>query len=113
MTRRPPRSTRTDTLFPYTTLFRSAPGGEHAVGQAEFGATGGRGLLQAAQGLLVAILVARFGRLGLVVERGLQCLPDRLGQLARRLGVGVELALERGEIGARIDRKSTSMNYMH
>src|SRR3546814_10928990 len=25
MNRRPPRSTRTDTLFPYTTLFRSAP----------------------------------------------------------------------------------------
>src|SRR3546814_1884235 len=33
MRRRPPRSTRTDTLFPYTTLFRSGarqqdPGGE-------------------------------------------------------------------------------------
>src|SRR3546814_14680865 len=29
MIRRPPKSTRTDTLFPYTTLFRSAPfGGE-------------------------------------------------------------------------------------
>src|SRR3546814_14584361 len=27
MIRRPPRSTRTDTLFPYTTLFRSAGGG--------------------------------------------------------------------------------------
>src|SRR3546814_7213643 len=26
MKRRPPRSTRTDTLFPYTTLFRSWPG---------------------------------------------------------------------------------------
>src|SRR3546814_1864414 len=26
MIRRPPRSTRTDTLFPYTTLFRSHPG---------------------------------------------------------------------------------------
>src|SRR3546814_20696517 len=26
MIRRPPRSTRTDTLFPYTTLFRSRPG---------------------------------------------------------------------------------------
>src|SRR3546814_3171418 len=26
MVRRPPRSTRTDTLFPYTTLFRSAAG---------------------------------------------------------------------------------------
>src|SRR3546814_14717800 len=25
MRRRPPRSTRTDTLFPYTTLFRSSP----------------------------------------------------------------------------------------
>src|SRR3546814_1432047 len=28
MIRRPPRSTRTDTLFPYTTLFRSALGRE-------------------------------------------------------------------------------------
>src|SRR3546814_20190791 len=28
MIRRPPRSTRTDTLFPYTTLFRSAPNRE-------------------------------------------------------------------------------------
>src|SRR3546814_11449378 len=27
MIRRPPRSTRTDTLFPYTTLFRSLPPG--------------------------------------------------------------------------------------
>src|SRR3546814_14975347 len=27
MIRRPPRSTRTDTLFPYTTLFRSVYGG--------------------------------------------------------------------------------------
>src|SRR3546814_5403099 len=29
MIRRPPRSTRTDTLFPYTTLFRSTPKGNH------------------------------------------------------------------------------------
>src|SRR3546814_9788607 len=36
MIRRPPRSTRTDTLFPYTTLFRSAPGGApRPVGSAE------------------------------------------------------------------------------
>src|SRR3546814_2522068 len=28
MIRRPPRSTRTDTLFPYTTLFRSGESGE-------------------------------------------------------------------------------------
>src|SRR3546814_1102301 len=29
MIRRPPRSTRTDTLFPYTTLFRSYPHHPH------------------------------------------------------------------------------------
>src|SRR3546814_9661536 len=29
MIRRPPRSTRTDTLFPYTTLFRSRLGRDH------------------------------------------------------------------------------------
>src|SRR3546814_2862377 len=37
MIRRPPRSTRTDTLFPYTTLFRSPPEGHcrrHSLGQA-------------------------------------------------------------------------------
>src|SRR3546814_15988684 len=31
MIRRPPRSTRTDTLFPYTTLFRSADAGDERV----------------------------------------------------------------------------------
>src|SRR3546814_3420559 len=34
MIRRPPRSTRTDTLFPYTTLFRSGPR-PHAVAHNE------------------------------------------------------------------------------
>src|SRR3546814_15601784 len=33
MRRRPPRSTRTDTLFPYTTLFRSHRGRGWALGQ--------------------------------------------------------------------------------
>src|SRR3546814_12813608 len=40
MIRRPPRSTRTDTLFPYTTLFRSQPGrnfGAAGVGLAAVG----------------------------------------------------------------------------
>src|SRR3546814_7974013 len=32
MIRRPPRSTRTDTLFPYTTLFRSVGFGFEALG---------------------------------------------------------------------------------
>src|SRR3546814_4983350 len=37
MIRRPPRSTRTDTLFPYTTLFRSAHPAGHLVRQAAAG----------------------------------------------------------------------------
>src|SRR3546814_6496720 len=56
MIRRPPRSTRTDTLFPYTTLFRSehrrhhgrralrAGAGEEGPRQAAPGRRGGRGL---------------------------------------------------------------------
>src|SRR3546814_6470238 len=32
MIRRPPRSTRTDTLFPYTTLFRSTGHGDEIAG---------------------------------------------------------------------------------
>src|SRR3546814_13795957 len=35
MIRRPPRSTRTDTLFPYTTLFRSYPTMGEGRGKAE------------------------------------------------------------------------------
>src|SRR3546814_14001671 len=55
MIRRPPRSTRTDTLFPYTTLFRSVGlqrdlaaaaqalvGGDDAVGLAVLDASGQR-----------------------------------------------------------------------
>src|SRR3546814_16721897 len=36
MIRRPPRSTRTDTLFPYTTLFRSAIVGKQLRDSEEF-----------------------------------------------------------------------------
>src|SRR3546814_17596297 len=36
MIRRPPRSTRTDTLFPYTTLFRSQDIGTRGQRQADF-----------------------------------------------------------------------------
>src|SRR3546814_5258840 len=41
MIRRPPRSTRTDTLFPYTTLFRSAA--RHRQGAGGATRRGGRG----------------------------------------------------------------------
>src|SRR3546814_10496996 len=35
MIRRPPRSTRTDTLFPYTTLFRSKSALNHGIREAQ------------------------------------------------------------------------------
>src|SRR3546814_8336793 len=53
MIRRPPRSTRTDTLFPYTTLFRSNAGTQ------EFGA--GRDLLQDRGLIEVAVLLVEPG----------------------------------------------------
>src|SRR3546814_6508111 len=43
MMRRPPRSTRTDTLFPYTTPFRSRPAGSRTGSAAARPARGGSG----------------------------------------------------------------------
>src|SRR3546814_8134672 len=57
MCRRPPRATRTDTLFPYTTLFRSEP----AVGR---GAAAGDALVAVHEVHGQAALVQRAVRLG-------------------------------------------------
>src|SRR3546814_3661674 len=60
MIRRPPRSTRTDTLFPYTTLFRS-----HAEAQAE-----GIARVDLADGLVVEGLVHVFRQMEEIAEVG-------------------------------------------
>src|SRR3546814_5076491 len=52
MIRRPPRSTRTDTLFPYTTLFRSEP---------RTRTRSGRGLGVSSSWLLTCRIVGSFG----------------------------------------------------
>src|SRR3546814_10300765 len=57
MIRRPPRSTRTDTLFPYTTLFRS-PRSTATVSATRF-----RGALVVVQMALALILLAGAGLL--------------------------------------------------
>src|SRR3546814_6959249 len=58
MRRRPPRSTRTDTLFPYTTLFRSVPGDfAAAFVDADKGVADARAALEGAR----AILIERWG----------------------------------------------------
>src|SRR3546814_17284511 len=53
MIRRPPRSTRTDTLFPYTTLFRSAD-------QRSLGPAKALQLLPASETLLAEATIKRF-----------------------------------------------------
>src|SRR3546814_6009080 len=50
MIRRPPRSTRTDTLFPYTTLFRS---GFRHPGLHDYEGEGGLAWLRSFSGLIV------------------------------------------------------------
>src|SRR3546814_16308473 len=45
MIRRPPRSTRTDTLFPYTTLFRSQTRADRAPGRGDQRAEEKRGAM--------------------------------------------------------------------
>src|SRR3546814_16067263 len=52
MIRRPPRSTRTDTLFPYTTLFQAALVGRAAGGE-------GMGEVAAAQAAAIRALLVR------------------------------------------------------
>src|SRR3546814_19478454 len=84
MNRRPPRSTRTDTLFPYTTLFRS------------FGAQDLRGLgheFDAAKGDDVGV--------------GLRSLARQLERIADEIGEVLNLGL------LIIDRKSTRLNSSH
>src|SRR3546814_6728491 len=73
MIRRPPRSTRTDTLFPYTTLFRSGRAAENGVTAAQLAAKGftsATNILEAKRGFFNAAaggcdetkLVGRLGR---------------------------------------------------
>src|SRR3546814_4668285 len=96
MIRRPPRSKRTDTLFPYTTLFRSAAGAH----QRRPGARGGRRLAAQRAGgprlrvWLFAGRSARAGGLGGAVRRLLQRRADyhrpvhRLGRVEVAAAVG-------------------------
>src|SRR3546814_18176774 len=68
MIRRPPRSTRTDTLFPYTTLFRSPRGSLHCSASLGLGRQPDGG----ASGRWVAMPVAAGLRLPCRRLRGLQ-----------------------------------------
>src|SRR3546814_15210935 len=98
MIRRPPRSTRTDTLFPYTTLFRSdvallqeiaiAAEGFERLGQR---AAHRRDALELLGRQVVEVLVHRVARMDLVLD------PVEARHQHRREG----------------DRKSTRLNSSH
>src|SRR3546814_2349821 len=102
MIRRPPRSTRTDTLFPYTTLCRS----EQAVAERE--------------GPHQAVRAGRPGvdhlRLDLVVRiRREQRVPDHVGMVPGDVGGGPDRIddLEVADRDGPEDRKRTRLNSSH
>src|SRR3546814_12292549 len=93
MIRPPPRSTRTDTLFPYTTLFRS-PGRRSRPGAGDNAARAGRGdrLMDpalvgligfAAVLLLMVIRVPVAVSMGIVVDAGFLYLQGWAGMIGR------------------------------
>src|SRR3546814_9118503 len=118
MIRRPPRSTRTDTLFPYTTLFRSRGG----LGPAHRRTRPG---LTPAQHRRRRMAIPHLPR-----TRPMATLTDDLAsqlqgapvqQVAQQLGIdssqassaiGAALPLLMGALG-RKDRKSTRLNSSH
>src|SRR3546814_12793524 len=61
MIRRPPRSTRTDTLFPYTTLFRSNGHGFDGtrLGKAQFAASARKRIVRVERGQVARIPTIR------------------------------------------------------
>src|SRR3546814_18098383 len=136
MHRRPPRSTRTDTLFPYTTLFRSKGGSErgrvallHALAHIEFVAID-----------LAVDLVGRFGGefprafvddwIGVaadeamhfaLLDRRLRQLGSHYGALSAHAGLWEAAEATADDALARLaivpmvlaDRKSTRLNSSH
>src|SRR3546814_11657183 len=81
MIRRPPRSTRTDTLFPYTTLFRSALGRDVGRGTLVLDqltdAVGVVGLVGQHDGARAAVVEQRVGDPAVVRLPGGQAEPAR------------------------------------
>src|SRR3546814_17535076 len=86
MIRRPPRSTRTDTLFPYTTLFRSIGTVANLGGVAEVLYTGDNRprLGNAVYGLFGRDFVTRDGRRTMIVV----VTPRQWAHLVAALGIG-------------------------
>src|SRR3546814_4691154 len=100
MIRRPPRSTRTDTLFPYTTLFRSI---ERSRNRA-----------QTIDDRLHAIIEVGTGAVELVdVAHARHAIFLGLTPHGFRLRLDASHAIERRNRAVEEDRKSTRLNSSH
>src|SRR3546814_5599262 len=114
MTRRPPRSTRTDTLFPYTTLFRSK-GHRPVSGLYMLDTNTVSELARNPQGS-VAARIAEVGPdaicVSIITAAELRYGCARAG--SPRLLAQIEAILDSLQILALdVDRKSTRLNYSH
>src|SRR3546814_12584383 len=105
MIRRPPRSTRTDTLFPYTTLFRSSL----ASGCSLAAAFLADHVLQAARHVVVA------GDRGEDAGDPQARFADGVHRDGRRPGVADDEEAKGNHLDRRLplDRKSTRLNSSH
>src|SRR3546814_18692342 len=95
MIRRPPRSTRTDTLFPYTTLFRSQIVAERHRVSPDLRV---ERLLQQGEGRgnPVHLVVAAVGRIAAGIMPGAPALPGLVGQ-AQGIADIDKVAIEGGD----------------
>src|SRR3546814_17258938 len=105
MVRRPPRYTRTDTLFPYTTLVRSSTGAYEAVEKrdGDAGRYGGRGVQQAVDAVNGEIFDALYGRDAaeqLLIDRALIDLDgtENKGRLGTNALLGVSMEIGRAHV---------------
>src|SRR3546814_1281728 len=101
MIRRPPRSTRTDTLFPYTTLFRS---------KACPGQKGGPSMITSTAKPLTRTIVAPLLRDQYRLFRESSRTGD---EAAAWRALEWEHILSQPYMGAHLDRKSTRLNSSH
>src|SRR3546814_2166873 len=116
MLRRPPRSTRTDTLFPYTTLFRSRSGARHrTVDRGDLAMIGGRafGLQQGPYGDIVNAVGAAAGDEGDANDhKAYRRETDQQHGRAHDRG-GSERSQADPAADDPLDRKSTRLNSSH
>src|SRR3546814_4074713 len=113
MIRRPPRSTRTDTLFPYTTLFRSPSRLDPLASERAslVSLRGGKGF-----GILLRTRRIGFQELGL--GNGETRADQRLSEIAAFHGHSrhrptIARAVGEPDLGVGLDRKSKRLNSRH